>query len=236
MKHYKNIPEDILELLPWHVTDKLSPKDRIHFDNALETYSELTGEIEEEKQLITQVLADKSILNKRIIEAPNDRLEKVFNKIDNQNKLNNVVSLVEKLKDNYDTKTSKSNTVNTYARVASIGILVISLATLSAFLTTPNTETSDFIPASAEIQPNNSPETESNSIEATILVGFSGTAEELKANKSLNGKQIAIQSAPDNESIYQINFNQAMNADEIQKIIDSLQAQEDSVWFAGEAY
>lgn len=242
MNNFIEIPVDVLELLPWYLTDKLSVEERLEFENALEIYPELQNQLELERQMVVLVSADKSLLSKRILETQEERLKLVFNKIDNPNtqvnssKTNNVISLVDKLTNDSDTEISDPDSIQHFSRVASVGILVLSLATLSSFMMTTKTETSDFIPASAKVKVKAEQITSSSEIKATILVGFSGTADQLKNNKSLKDKLIDIQSAPDNEGIFQINFKQAISEDEIQQIIDSLQAQEDAVWFAGEAY
>jgi len=234
-----SIPEEVLELIPWYAIGNLSVDDHALFEEALVSYPSLQKLVETEQQIQQAVSANHSILDRSAIAPTEERLKSVLNMIDveearESSKQNN--SILDKLKSAIDTLVPRSNGVPQYARVASIGILVVSVAVLTAFVAPLFNDKSDFIPASIS-EPNVDQTTPTNSINATtLLVGYKGSSVELGENTVLKGKVIKIESVPEKDGMYQISFKESMGKDEIKQMIDSLSSQKDLIWFAGEAY
>ncbi len=240
-----NIPEEVLELIPWFVIGKLSVDAQAFFENALQSYPLLQKELKIEQQTIKLVSADNSLFYKSVIASPEERLKSVFNVIDNleppskatsHSKSDVTGSIVERLKNAFDSLIPSLHIRSQYARIASVSVLALSIAVLSSFVAPPHTETSDFIPASAVTQPMGNQTSLADTSNTILLVGFNGTSLQLSNNDALKGKQIKIDSPADKDGFFQISFKDSMNADEVKQTIDALLAQEDTVWFAGEAF
>lgn len=239
----RDIPEEVLELLPWYAIGNLSVDDQAFFDKALLKYPLLEDALKQELQAIETVSADKSILDLSAIAPQDERLKSVFNMIDlaetqEQASSNSVKSnsILDKLKSAFDTLMPSAGGMPQYARLASVGILVLSVAVLTAFVAPLFTDKSDFVPASAVTQPGDEQSTLINSSSTVLLVGFNGTSVELGNNEILKDKLLKIQTVPDKEGIYQISFKQPLSNAEIKETIDALLKQKQLVWFAGESF
>ena len=240
-----DIPEEVLELLPWYAIGNLSVDDQAFFDKALLKYPLLEDALQQELQAIETVSADKSILDLSAISPQEERLKSVLNMIDvaeaqdqrkSQTKSVGSNSLLDKLKSVFDTLVPSAGGMPQYARLASVGILVLSVAVLTAFVAPLFTDQSDFIPASAVTQPTDEQASLINSSSTVLLVGFNGTSVELGNNEILKDKLLKIQTVPDKEGIYQISFKQPLNNAEIKETIDALMKQKELIWFAGESF
>ena len=238
-----DIPEEVLELLPWYAIGILSVDDQAFFDKALLKYPLLEDALKEELQAIETVSADKSILDLSAIAPQDERLKSVFNMIDlaetqEQATSSSVKSnsILDKLKSVFDTIMPSEGGMPQYTRLASVGILVLSVAVLTAFVAPLFTEQSDFIPASAVTQPSDEQSSLINSSSTVLLVGYNGTSVELGNNEILKDKLLKIQTVPDKEGIYQISFKQPLTSAEIKQTIDALLEQKELVWFAGESF
>ncbi|MGK0271445.1 MAG: hypothetical protein ACI88H_002104 [Cocleimonas sp.] len=240
-----DIPKELLELVPWYAIGKLSVDDQAFFDKALVEYPLLEELVTQELQIIETVSVDNSLLDLSAIGAQEERLKSVFNMIDiaeaedlKSNQANNLStsnSLLDKLK-SFLGLSINSDGMPQYSRAASVAVLVLSVAALTAFITPLFDDKSDFIPASAVSQPSNDQNTLTNASKTVLLVGFKGTSRELGDNNVIKGKLSKIESVPDKEGIYQISFNKIMSTAETQKTIDALLAQKELIWFAGEEF
>ncbi|WP_299871788.1 hypothetical protein [uncultured Cocleimonas sp.] len=246
-----NIPEEVLQLVPWFAIGKLSEEDKAFFENALLSYPSLQEQLNLEKQMIDLVsedsvllnYADGSLVDKSVIAAPEERLKAVFNVIDNlepatkaQRQSDATGSLVERLKNAFDSLIPNLGIKPQYARFASVSVLALSVAVIASIVIPSKTETSDFTTASAVTQPIDNQEKLASTTKIVLLVGFNGTSEELSNNDVLKGKQIKIGSPADNNGFYKISFKDSMTADEVKQTIDALLAQKETIWFAGEAF
>jgi len=240
-----DIPQEVLELVSWYAIGKLSVGDQTLFEKSLIRYPLLEKHLQQELRLIETVSADKSLLNLSAIAAQDERLKSVLNMIDvaetqDQTKDNSESvtssSLLDKFKNAFDTLIPNLEGVSQYARVASIGVLVLSVAALTAFIAPLFTETSDFIPASAVSQPKGEQSSTVNASNTALLVGFNGTSVELGNNDVLKGKLAKVETVPDKEGVFQISFKQVLTSDEIKQTIDALLAQDELIWFAGEEF
>lgn len=241
----EDIPDAILELLPWFVTGKLSIDDQLLFENALQTYPSLQQQLKREQQVIALVSADHTLLDKSLLAPPEVRLQSVFNTIDNpEPAIKSVIqdepvvkrSLLERLKNTFDTLIPKVFLNPQYARIASVSVLAISIAVLASLITPTLTEKNVFIPASADVEQKSSQSSLATTEKTVLLIGFNGTAEELSNNAALKGKQINIVSPADKGGFFQVSFTGPMSADEVKQTVDALLAQEEIIWFAGEAF
>ena len=239
------IPEEVLELLPWYAIGKLSAEDQVIFEKALLIYPVLEKQLEQELQMIEIVSADNSLLNLSVISPQEERLKSVFNMIDiaeaqdqykDHIESDNANSLFEKFKNIFDTLMPTAGGMPQYARVASVGVLVLSVAVLTAFVAPLFTEQSEFLPASANSQSGVEKTSLINSSTTVLLVGFNGTSIELGNIEILKDKLLKIQTVPDKEGIYQISFKQPLNDAEIKQTIDALLKQKELIWFAGESF
>ena len=233
------IPEKVLELIPWYAIGKLSVDDQVFFEKALVSYPSLRKQIEIEQQMQQAVSADHSILDKSAIAPTEERLKSVLNMIDAEEARDNSKqsnSILDKFKSAFDVLMPSTNGMPQYARLASVGILVLSVAVLTAFVAPLFNDKSDFVPASAVTQSKANQPTLTNSTKTTLLVGFNGSSVELGDNTVLKGKVLKIESVPDKEGIFQISFKETMNNEQIKQTIDSLLAQKEIIWFAGEAF
>lgn len=244
MKIIHNIPKEVLELLPWFTTSKLSIEDQEAFDNALSTYPSLQEQVEKERELIDFVRANKSVLHKRVIAPPKERLKAVFNTIDNPvvrlnkkriTKTGDLDTIFKSLQHTFESFTSPENTKAQFATFAGIGALVLSVAAITTVVIPSFSEKSEFTLASAKVE-SDSKQTMADSADITLLVGFNGSPEELSNIDVLKGKKIDIKSPADKEGFFEISFKQTLNADEIKQTVDGLLEHKDKVWFAGEAY
>jgi len=240
-----NIPEEVLELLPWYTTGKLSTDDKVLFDKALVKYPLLAELLEQEIELIETVTADKTLLEASALENQEERLKSVLNMIDivetqnqavAQSKSSMAGSLLQKLKNSFDVLVPNQNGSRQFVRVASLGVLVLSVAVLTAFVAPLFNQENDFVPASAQIQPNDEHLVSAHSSKTALLVGFNGTSIQLGNNEVLKDKLMKIESVPDKEGIYQISFKQVLSPDEVKQTIDALLKQKDLIWFAGEEF
>ena len=233
------IPEKVLELVPWYAIGKLSVDDQALFEQALVSYPSLREQLDIEQQMQAAVSADHSILNKSAIAPTEERLKSVLNMIDieeaSQSQVQNV-SMLDKLKSMFDSIIPSANGVPQYARVASVGILVLSVAVMTAFVAPLFNDKSDFIPASAVTQSDINKPALTNSTKTTLIVGFDGTSVELGDNTVLKGKLSKVESVPDKDRMFQISFKETLSADEIKQTIDALLLQKEQIWFAGEAF
>ena len=241
----KDIPEEVLEILPWYAIGKLSVDDQALFERALLQYPLLQIQLEQELQSIETVSTNKSLLDKSIIANQDERLKAVFNMIDmaetqdrlkNKDKSDTNYSLLDKLKNTINSFIANPSGMPKYARAASVSVLVLSVAVMTAFVAPLFTEKSDFIPASAVTQPLSEKSSLINSSQTVLLVGFKGSSTELGNNKVLKGKLLKIETVPDKEGIYQISFKKLLSVDEIKQTLDALQVQKELIWFAGEAF
>ena len=240
-----DIPVEVLELLPWYAIGKLSVDDQAFFDKALQKYPLLDDALKHELAAIEAVNVNKSILDASAIASQDERLKSVFNLIDvdesqNQHDANKKAakpnSLLDKLKRTFDTLIPNAGGMPQYARVASVGVLVLSVAVLTAFVAPLFTEKSEFIPASAVPQSSDVQKGLVNAASTVLLVGFKGTSVELGNNDILKDKLLKIQTVPDKEGIFQISFKQPLTNAEIKQTIDALLKQKELVWFAGESF
>lgn len=244
-KSNSDIPEEVLKLLPWYAIGKLSVEDQTLFEKALIRYPLLEEQLKQELQLIETVSADKSLLDLSAISGQEERLKSVFNIIDiedtqNQSKahseLDTTSSLLEKLKNTFNALMPSADGMPQYARIASVGVLVLSVAVLTAFVAPLFTETSDYIPASAVSESSDEQTSLINASMTVLLVGFNGTSTELGNNDILKDKLLKIETVPDKEGVYQISFKQVLSSVEIKQTIDALLAQKELIWFAGESF
>jgi len=242
---YSDIPEEVLELLPWYAIGKLSLEDQTLFEKALIRYPLLEGQLQQELQLIETVSTDKSILNLSAIATQDERLKSVLNMIDvaetqGQTKDNSESgtssSLLDKLKNAFETLMPSADDLPQYARVASVAVLVLSIAALTAFVAPLFTETSEFIPASVVSESSDEQTSLINASKTVLLVGFNGTSVELGNNDVLKDKLLKIETVPDKKGIFQISFKQTLSSDEIKQTIDALLEQKEVIWFAGESF
>jgi len=239
------IPEKVLELIPWYAIGNLSVDDQVLFDEALVSYPSLLKLVEFEKQMIKSVATEPSLLEKSAIAPTEERLKSVLNMIDieeskeqteGQQSSGILNPVIDKLRELTDFLIPSKNGAPQYARAASLGVLVLSVAVLTAFVAPLFTDNSEFVPASAVNTTDvNKPATVKNT-QTTLLVGFKGSSIDLGNNTVLKGKVLKIESVPEKEGIFQISFKQAMSSDEIKQMIDALLAQKETIWFAGEAY
>ena len=199
---YSDIPEEVLELLPWYAIGKLSLEDQTLFEKALIRYPLLEGQLQQELQLIETVSTDKSILNLSAIATQDERLKSVLNMIDvaetqGQTKDNSESgtssSLLDKLKNAFETLMPSADDLPQYARVASVAVLVLSIAALTAFVAPLFTETSEFIPASVVSESSDEQTSLINASKTVLLVGFNGTSVELGNNDVLKDKLLKIE-------------------------------------------
>lgn len=233
------IPEEVLELVPWYAIGKLSVDDQALFEEALVSYPSLKNHVEIEQQMMQAVNADHSLLSKSAIAPTEERLKSVLNMIDIEESRTDSVqdsSIFAKVKNAFDSLIPSSNGVPQYARVASVGILVLSVAVMTAFVAPLFSDKSDFVPASAETQSKTNEPAVVNAAKTTLLVGFNGSSVELGENTVLKGKLIKVESVPEKEGMFKISFRDSLNANQIKETINSLLAQKELVWFAGEAY
>ena len=234
-----DIPEKVIELIPWYAIGKLSVDDQALFEEALVSYPSLQKELELEQQMQLAISADQSVLDKSAIASTEERLKSVLNMIDvEEAQVNSTAkdSFLGKFTGLFDILIPSANGVPQYARIASLGVLVLSVAVLTAFVAPLFTDKSDFVPASAINQPSGNKTTLTNAAKTTLLVGFNGNSEQLGNNTVLKGKLMKIESVPDKKGMYQISFKQTMNAEQIKKTINDLLAQKELVWFAGEKF
>lgn len=238
------IPLEVLELLPWFVIGKLSEDDRAFFENALQSNPSLQKQLTLEQQMIKLVCADKSILKRRFIASPEERLKSVFNVIDSpelfvktsRNDWEVISNKSEKLMDIFGSLIPNLGIGTQYAPIACASML-LSITILSFFTASLKTETSSFFLASVGSQlANNPPSIAADSKQTILLVGFKGTAAKLRKNDAFNNWEINIVSPPGDDGYFKIGFKQPINANEIKKVINTLLAQEETIWFAGEVY
>lgn len=239
------IPEEVLELVSWYAIGKLSVDDHALFEKALISYPSLQQELELEQQILNVVSTDHSVLDKSVIANQDERLKSVLNMIDvaeaqdqskNDSGLSRETSFVDKIKGVFDSLIAGSTVMPQYSRVASVGILVLSVAVMTAFVAPLFTDKSDFTPASAVAQADEDRPSLINAAQTVLLVGFKGTSNELGNNNVLKGKVLKIETVPEKENMYQISFKKNMNDSEVKKTIDALTAQKELIWFAGEAH
>lgn len=230
-----DIPNDVLELLPWYAIGNLSTDDQNFFDNALSAYPLLKELLKQELQLVETVSDDKTLLDLSAISKQEERLKSVFNIIDiaEKEEPTKTYSVINKFKNLYNSFVP--NSTPQYVPIAGVGILVLSVAVLTAFVTPIFTESNEFIPASAVIQDDNKKTIVSNASNSVLLVGFNGTASELGNNDVLKGKVLRIESVPDKVGFYKILFKESLGYSEAKEIIDELLLQKDLIWFAGES-
>ena len=225
-----NIPEEVLELLPWYATGKLSIEDKTFFEIALSKYSSLEKELKQELALIKTVSNNSSLLDLSITSDPEQRLKSVFNMIDNEEALvpAKKAPLLKKLKNAFDALIS-DQIAPSYARFASVGLLVLSVAAISTFVVSSFNETSDFTLASASSHP-----MDEQTTTTSLLVGFNDTHDQLENIEVLKEKLMKIETAPDGTGFYQIRFKKVLSPEEIKQTLEALQKEQELVWFAGE--
>ena len=233
------IPEKVLELIPWYAIGKLSVDDQAFFEEALVSYPSLREQLDFEQQMQSAVSADHSLLDKSAIAPTEERLKSVLNMLDIEDAQDTSapsISVFDKLKTVFASIIPSANGTPQFARVASVAILVVSVAVMTAFVAPLFNDKSDFVPASAETQTNTNQPVLTSAVKTTLLVGFNGSSIELGSNSVLKGKLSKIETVPDKDRMFQISFKQSLNADEIKQTIDALLMQKELVWFAGEAY
>lgn len=237
------IPQEILELLPWYVSGQLSTEDQAVFQNALIKYPELKEELEQEQRIVKHVSLDKSLLELSAIAHTDERVKSVLNLIDaiEPSVESNIVSKTDESRSILDSlKNALIGVLATtlrstkLTRVASLGALVLSVGVLTAFVAPIFTDQSEFIPAS--VGSKTLVNEQSVFSKTQLLVGFKGTIDELKNNLVLDGKQFNIVKVPEKEGMFQIKFVQKMSEEELEVLTHSLLKNGNGVWFAGEAF
>ena len=236
-----DIPDEVLELIPWYAIGKLSVDDQAIFQAALLKYPLLEARVQQEQQMIKMVSADKSLLEKSALVQPEERLKSVLNMIDvaetqhQSSQPSEDESFIAQLK---NTIVSWVSTPKAASQYASVTVLLLSVAVLTAFVTPLFTgDKNEFIPASAVSQ--NDVESKRifvNSSNTVLLVGFNGTSAELGNNAVLKDMLFKIETVPDKKGMYQISFKKPLSDEKIKQTIDALTKQKDLVWFAGEKY
>lgn len=230
------IPESVLELLPWYAMDSLTGDDKAIFDKALSVYPLLKELLKQELKIVETVSADKTLLDMSVISNQGERLKSVFNMIDNiEEEPDQAIelSVFEKVKNSFDSLISKT-IFPQLASIVGVGILVISIAILTAFIPPIFIESSEFIPASAVIQDDNA--NIDNAARSVLLVGFNGTPSELGNNDVLEGKIVKIEGLTTKEGFYQVLLKESLSSSEIKEIIDALLIQKEWIWFVGKSY
>jgi len=243
--HYNTnkIPDDVLELLPWAAKGNLTADDQTIFDAALVTYPELKTLLNAEMEMITLVSADKSLLDKSSIAAPEQRVKSVLNmidaieteqKIDTKNNTNAKTSVFAGFKDKVLSLFVGQQGEFQFSRVASFGVLAIAVAVLVSVVSPTQLETSEFTPASAQILPDDDALSVGDS-KNTMLIGFEGSLSELSNNVVFKGKQLKIENPGKDGMFFQVHFPDSMSKEQVKQTLDALTEQE-KVWFAGEAF
>jgi len=231
------IPEEVLELIPWYAIGNLSVDDQVLFEEALVLYPSLEKHIEIEQQMLSAVTANPALLEKSIVAPTEERLKSVLNMIDIEEtqKQDSVKdnSFISKLKGSVELFIPSSGEPQ-YARIASLGALVLSVGVLTAFVMPLFNDNSDFIPASVEVSSNSEEAVTTNSSKISLFVGYNGSSTDLANNPVLKGKVLKVDSIPNKKGIYQVSFKPSVNAAEVKKILEALLSQKDLVWFAGE--
>ena len=157
-----DIPVGVLELLSWFAIGKLPEGAQAVFEDALQSYPLLQKQLNLEQQMIELVSADISLLDQSVIGSQEQRLKSVFNVIDKLELPNKAIShsesvvtssLAGRLKNAFDSLIPSLDLRSQYARIASVSVLVVSIAVLASLVAPSDTETSDFTPASAVTQP-----------------------------------------------------------------------------------
>jgi len=226
-KNKTEIPEEALKLLPWYATGWLSNEERAYIQDILAKHPELQEQLDIELEIIDIIAKDKSILNLSSLDSPENRLDKVFETIDNTPKLDK------------KNKSSFKNLLGSwflppfslqYASLTVVSVLTISL--LFAFVVPLVNQKSNFHPATSTEK-----SVSQKSTPATILlVGLNGDPELLKTLDPLKNKLEKIDSVPGKKGMYRVSFKDKLIPEQTKELIEFLVSQKDMVWFAGEAY
>jgi len=173
-----NIPDEVLELIPWYAIGNLSVDDQAYFDNALSVYPLLKELVKQELHIVETVSEDKALLDMSAITNQDERLKSVFNMIDAAVTETKVQPKTPSMLDKVKTLISSliPNSSSQYVPIAGLGVLVLSVAVLTAFVTPIFTESNEFIPASAV--PNNINQNQNTiaTLNSELLIGFNGTS------------------------------------------------------------
>jgi len=227
-----------LELMPWYAINKLSPDDLKFMDEAIADYPELLQAIESEKESISIVKSNPSVLNLSALEAPEDRVDSVLNLINSQQstpqeteieqEVTPEISWLKRLVNNLFPSNLQSGNY-AYASYAFVILTaVVALFTYKQF----QSEESVFYPASKETVTSSS----NNISDATVLlVGVNGKLDSPKLLELLQEVDADISSVPDKAGLYKVTLGKKIDSKAVNALIDKLRAEEELIWFAGKS-
>ncbi len=226
------IPEEVLELLPWFAIGGLSSEEHSYFQEALLKFPKLQQLLDQEREMIRLIAEDSSLLEISSLEPAEQRLKGVLNRIES-NIVNEEESLstTGKIKKMLDSWLPDSLGASQFSSFASVAILVVSLVALAAFIAPLFTQESNFTPASAVVTKATSPAS------ATILlVGFNGSSKELSTYPLFTNILATVEPVSGKKGMYQVSLNKKLDEQQVKGLIAKLVAQKELVWFAGEAF
>jgi len=236
----KEIPEQVLELIPWYVMDSLSTDEKSFFESARKQYPQLDQHIKAEEELFSIISADQSLLSKSAIAPQSERLKAVFNVIDAEETSSSTQkseSSIDTIKSSFGSFVTNLFGSSNFGRAASTAALVVCLAALTAFVAPLFTDENKFTPASADdVTLTNLKAKKSSDTQTVLLIGYNGSSEELSKNTVLQTETVNIKKVPNREGVFQVNFEKHLSKEEIQQMIKDLQLQKELVWFAGESF
>lgn len=239
-KNTNQIPNEALQLLPWHAKSLLTPKDHSYVQDIVSKYPAFDELVISEREIIRLVNEDKTILDQSALNSTEARLEKVLDIIDNSADQSTSQNTTQKNQSNQDEGFGSSikNFLSSWLvapskpHYASFAIIAtVSFALLFAFITPLVNQKSSFQPATSETNDIKNPTT------ATILlVGINGSPDTLKSFTLLQKQLDKIEVVPGKEGMYRVSLKKKLDSSETKKLIKLLSSQQDLVWFAGEAY
>lgn len=223
----KQTPTRALELLPWYVTDQLSPEEHEYLQEVLSQNPEFQEILQKEQQIINRIKDDKSILDKSCLEATEVRLAKVLDKI----ALDSPENTMGKPKQGFllylGNLFSYNSPKSQYAVLAAITTL--SIALLFAFISPLVEENTVFYPATSTV-------IKSSDATTTFLIGLNTEFDNPRLQKLLNEHNATIKAIPGKSGMHHLSLSVKLNGEQTKNLLKKLTNDKELFWFAGEEF
>jgi hypothetical protein len=244
-----NLKQEVINLLPWYHLGKLTDDENALVEEAITNDPSLKEASLAEQQMMSEVQADKNLLDGSIFDGSTSRLDSVLAKLDQleqpappaePKKRSAVVqkpSIFEQIKDYFDNLLSGNSRSFTYAVFAAL--TVVQLALLVLFIVPsdnmPQGEGSSYGLASyseqteqAAVQPK-----PASTSQMTLLIGMNSHFKAEGFNEIL-GSKVDAELMPDSDGFYRIRLDKKLSAREIEDLEHELSKKHGKIWFIGE--
>ncbi len=229
------IPEEALQLLPWHAKNLLMGDDKAYMESALLKFPELQDKLKEELEIVRFLEEKKELYQLSSVGSAESRLENLHRsgefteKTIGTTETDQEASIFMRINNLINSLMSGSMSKTQYIGFAAISTL--SIALLFAFVSPLVDKNNTFYPAYK-----GSVKGKSQADTTTLLLGLNIDPDDPRLLAIFKGYNAQTDEIPGKEGMYRMTFTKKPSAKELEKLVKELSDNEELIWFVGEAY